>query len=529
MAVSMSAGGSGYMRSDYMISDAAIPLRVEESMEQAENSGQFSKVLSGIGEAKKAVRTEVSGDKAAVTKGIPTDAAKDVPQDFHQLAEAVANGEIKLEDIPKELLSENMLKELTKLVEAAESPEIKQELPDISKDPAAQELLAELSAMLSSQQTVVIPDDKTEELSALTVQPEVEAVQPVEVQQTAQVIPEQTQPVIQQEAVQSAEVVKTAETAPEFIAPQEKQAASVETEKPVKQEKPVQAVSEQPVAEKVEISVVQQTSGKSGENAEQQSENPAENGFVFKAEAPKEQNETQPVEFSRIREDISHAEVKTTKKSPETEQTEQAAEQEPVFTQHTAQRSRVVSKSDELQMIKDSAKPADENANNANAAQTMLQPQTTTAEKPVIFTKADGAEVPVKPSEVAQQVADKLTERTEELPEGDVEYSVTLNPEELGRITVRMTKNADGAVSVSIAAENSRTLRIIEDNGSAIQDTLKQNGIQLESWQTVSESKQETHAEDYQGSSKNPYRESENSRQEQDSDDESFAEIIASM
>ena len=82
---------------------------------------------------------------------------------------------------------------------------------------------------------------------------------------------------------------------------------------------------------------------------------------------------------------------------------------------------------------------------------------------------------------------------------------------------------------MSIAAENSRTLRIIEENGAHIQDSLKQNGVQLESWQTVSESRQEMHAEDYQNSSKNPYRESEGQNKEDDSDDKSFAELIASM
>ena len=510
MAVSMSAGGSGYMRSDYMISDAAIPLRVEESMEQADNSGRFSKVLSGIGEAKKAAAAEVSGDRAG--------AVQDVPKEFHELAEAVANGELKLEDVPEELLSQGMLEELTKLVKlvAEKSPDAEEDIQDISKDPAAQELLAELAAMLSAQQPAVTPDDKTSELSelsALTAQPEVEAVQTVDIQQA--------EPVVQQENVQQAQEV-TAEVQTPIAFEQKAEPAKVDSEV-----KPVQAEPEQSTVNTGEIAAVKQTADES-QNAGQQSST-ADGGqqndsLAGRAEAPQEQTEAQPTVSGRVREDISRAEVSVSRKAPETEQTEQATQQDqPVFSQHAAQRSRVVSKSDELQMIKDSAKPVDE-----NAAQTLAQPQTAAPEKPVIFTRPDG-EVQVKPSEVAQQVADKLTERADSLKDGEVEYSLTLNPEDLGRITVRMTKTADGAVSVSIAAENSRTLKIIEDNGSAIQDTLKQNGVQLESWQTVSESKQETHAEDYQGSSKNPYRESENDHEEQDSDGESFAEIIASM
>ena len=147
----------------------------------------------------------------------------------------------------------------------------------------------------------------------------------------------------------------------------------------------------------------------------------------------------------------------------------------------------------------------------------------------MVFARADGGEVQVKPAEVVKQVADRLIERASDLKEGETEYTVTLEPQDLGRITVRMTKTADGAVSVSIAAENSRTLRIIEENGAHIQDSLKQNGVQLENWQTVSESRQDMHAEDYQSSSRNPYQEREGNRQEDDSDDKSFAEIIASM
>ena len=219
-----------------------------------------------------------------------------------------------------------------------------------------------------------------------------------------------------------------------------------------------------------------------------------------------------PQEDVKFRSDVRSVEVRTAEKPQEAPQQEQTQ----VFADHTAQRSRVVFKSDELEAIK-----------SGDAAQ--AQPQGIPAESPVVFTRQDGAEITVKPSEVAQQVSGKITERAADLKEGAVEYSITLDPEDLGRITVRMTKTADGAVSVSIAAENSKTMKIIEDNGSAIQDTLRQNGVQLENWQTVSESRQEPQAQDYQGSSKNPYRENENHRQDDDRDGESFAEIIASM
>lgn len=148
------------------------------------------------------------------------------------------------------------------------------------------------------------------------------------------------------------------------------------------------------------------------------------------------------------------------------------------------------------------------------------------AEAPVIFRADNGAEIEVQPSEVVSQ-AMKLVEQAIRDTNEQTEYSLILNPGELGRITVRMVKAADGAVSVTIAAENARTQRILEENSSLMQSNLRSNGIQLESWQTVGESQQETLAQDYNGSSKNPYYRED--AQPEEEPEESFADIIAAM
>lgn len=150
------------------------------------------------------------------------------------------------------------------------------------------------------------------------------------------------------------------------------------------------------------------------------------------------------------------------------------------------------------------------------------------ADSPVVFTREDGSEISVKPSEIVSQAMEVVTKAVSE-DKTDTEYSIMLNPEELGRITVKLTKAADGAISVTIAAENANTQRILERNSELMQSNLRESGIQLESWQTVSESQQETTAQDYNGSSKNPYYRDDNPQAEDDSDDKSFAEIIASM
>lgn len=489
MAVAFSTGGSGYMRSDFMISDAAIPQRMEEL--SADQSDKFSQVLSGF-----------SGKNEA-----PVDASKTVERftgsdgkvDMHALAKAVADGEVKLEDIPPELLTQELFTELTKLVEVPEKED-----GEPTRE-AAQEAMSELAALFTAQQTVQPEQvsDKSGEMTELS-QPTVEAVQAPVVTQAQ---PEQPQTVQQAQPGQA-------------VQPQESQdAGEIQTVQSFQTAQPGQPLREQTAPKAQEPQPTEMT-------AAQPQEQPA----VPTQETPQQDSSgtelsgqtaavQQPVSGEPQRSDVTEFTVRTAE--PQQKQPEESQQEAPVFTEHSTQRSRVVSKSDELEMIRGTA----DGAKSDSAAQTQAAPQ----EAPAVFTRADGTELEVRPAEVVKQVADRLIEKASDLKEGETEYTVTLEPQDLGKITVRMVKTADGAVSVSIAAENSRTLRIIEENGAHIQDSLKQNGVQLENWQTVSESQQEMHAEDYRGSSRNPYRESEGGKQEDDSGDKSFAELIASM
>lgn len=489
MAVAFSTGGSGYMRSDFMISDAAIPQRMEEL--SADQSDKFSQVLSGF-----------SGKNEA-----PVDASKTVERftgsdgkvDMHALAKAVADGEVKLEDIPPELLTQELFTELTKLVEVPENED-----GEPTRE-AAQEAMSELAALFTAQQTVQPEQvsDKSGEMTELS-QPTVEAVQPPVVTQAQ---PEQPQ-TVQAQPGQAAQ-------------PQESQdAGEIQTVQSFQTAQPEQPIREQTAPAAQEPQPTEMTTAQPQEQpAVPTQETPQQdsNGTELSGQTAAVQ---QPVSGEPQRSDVTEFTVRTAE--PQAKQPEESKQEAPLFTEHSTQRSRVVSKSDELEMIRGTA-----DGTKSDAVQ--VQPQTTQSEAPVVFTRADGTELEVRPAEVVKQVADRLIEKASDLKEGETEYTVTLEPQDLGKITVRMVKTADGAVSVSIAAENSRTLRIIEENGAHIQDSLKQNGVQLENWQTVSESQQEMHAEDYRGSSRNPYRESEGGKQEDDSGDKSFAELIASM
>lgn len=481
MAVAFSTGGSGYTRSDFMISDAALPQRVEEA---AQASDKFSQVLSGIGGKNDAPR-----DAAKVVEKF-TESNGHV--DVQKLAKAVADGEVKLEDIPEELLTQELFTELVQLVKVPEKED-----GEPTRE-AAQEAMAELAALFTAQQTVQPENvsDKSAELSELS-QPAAEAVQApgVTQEQPAETQTEAVAEVFPQVAAEEAQPVQTVEQ-PKSQKPAENagQTAPVQTEEVPQQVQAVRAESES-------------APHQDGDSA-QLSGQP--------------QEVKQPVAEEPVRSDITDFTVRTAEPKPQQTENAEPQQEAPVFTAEHTQRSRVVSKSDEFEMIRG-------NSDSTKADSVQTQPQTAQPEAPVVFASADSGEVQVKPAEVVKQVADRLIERASDLKEGETEYTVTLEPQDLGRITVRMTKTADGAVSVSIAAENSRTLRIIEENGAHIQDSLKQNGVQLENWQTVSESRQDMHAEDYQSSSRNPYQERESNKQEDDSDDKSFAEIIASM
>lgn len=527
MAVAFSTGGSGYTRSDFMISDAAIPARVEEAA-KADQKEQFSKVLSGIGSSRNASNASNasntsgagSANNAVSEKETPASYEKfemlrseltksDGSLDLRKVVAAIADGKLTFADIPQEYITKALLAELINTVENVDNAKSdKDGDSEQNNDPAVQQVMTELAAMMNQ---TAIPDDisdLSDEISALTTRitgaNEVQTEQPA-VQQN---VPEQAVQTVQNQAAEQAEA--TGEAVEFTVKPETEQ-------KPQAEAKPVQEI--QPEAKQAAVQNAENTGAQSEAqtDAGQSGQSGQQDGAAQVQTAQAGQTEQAPQEDVKFRSDVRSVEVRTAEKPQEAPQQEQTQ----VFADHTAQRSRVVFKSDELEAIKSGGEKTDD------AAQ--VQPQGIPAESPVIFTRQDGAEVTVKPSEVAQQVSGKITERAADLKEGDVEYSITLDPEDLGRITVRMTKTADGAVSVSIAAENSKTMKIIEDNGSAIQDTLRQNGVQLENWQTVSESRQEPQAQDYQGSSKNPYRENENHRQDDDRDGESFAEIIASM
>lgn len=108
--------------------------------------------------------------------------------------------------------------------------------------------------------------------------------------------------------------------------------------------------------------------------------------------------------------------------------------------------------------------------------------------------------------------------------EQETTLMVTLNPETLGKISIKLVENA-GKLSVTISAENKETAAILASRAENVQESMRDQGTQLEKYQVVYSAEQDGKAEqqNYEGSSKNPYV--RNIEEEKDDDGE-FEKIL---
>ncbi len=127
-----------------------------------------------------------------------------------------------------------------------------------------------------------------------------------------------------------------------------------------------------------------------------------------------------------------------------------------------------------------------------------------------------------------QQLADEILSKPETLNGGRTEFTMELNPESLGKITVRLV-STEGRVEVNITAENDATRQLLEARAENIGTALRNNGVELERYQVVSgQEEAQLMQESYDGSSKNPYgRNDEEQQQEENGDD--FLEILQQL
>lgn len=380
MAVAFSTGGSGYTRSDFMISDAAIPARVEEAA-KADQKEQFSKVLSGIGSSRNASNASNASNTSGAGSANNAVSEKETPAryekfemlrseltksdgslDLRKVVAAIADGKLTFADIPQEYITKALLAELINTVENVDSTKSdKDGDSEQNNDPAVQQVMTELAAMMNQ---TAIPDDisdLSDEISALTTRitgaDEVQTEQPA-VQQN---VPEQAVQTVQNQAAEQAEA--TGEAVEFTVKPETEQ-------KPQAQAKPVQEV--QPEAKQAAVQTAENSGAQSEAqtDAGQSGQSGQQDGAAQVQTAQAGQTEQAPQEDVKFRSDVRSVEVRTAEKPQEAPQQEQTQ----VFADHTAQRSRVVFKSDELEAIKSGGEKT------GDAAQ--AQPQGIPAESP---------------------------------------------------------------------------------------------------------------------------------------------------
>ncbi len=127
-----------------------------------------------------------------------------------------------------------------------------------------------------------------------------------------------------------------------------------------------------------------------------------------------------------------------------------------------------------------------------------------------------------------QQIADEILAKPEVINGGRTEFTMELNPESLGKITVRLV-SAEGRVEVNISAENDATRHLLESRAENIGQALRNNGVELERYQVVSGQEEAMlMQESYDGSSRNPYGRNDE-EQPQDDDGEDFLEILQQL
>lgn len=100
---------------------------------------------------------------------------------------------------------------------------------------------------------------------------------------------------------------------------------------------------------------------------------------------------------------------------------------------------------------------------------------------------------------------------------GKSTLTVVLTPETLGKITVRMA-NEGGKLTVEILTETQAAKELLQAKSEQLAYALKNDEVELTSYK-VETSQAELFQRDFDGSSKNPYRQQSHSQQKNDTDD----------
>lgn len=183
----------------------------------------------------------------------------------------------------------------------------------------------------------------------------------------------------------------------------------------------------------------------------------------------------------------------------------------------------IESKSDELRAIakgsevtkSDSDLEAEQKVTDKNAVSDMLAKGNNVFSKTESRYDENGQEirtVKVPISDMAEFVSEHAPKTN-----GKSTLTVVLTPETLGKITVRMA-NEGGKLTVEILTETQAAKELLQAKSEQLAYALKNDDVELTSYK-VETSQAELFQRDFDGSSKNPYRQQSHGQQKSDTDD----------
>lgn len=191
----------------------------------------------------------------------------------------------------------------------------------------------------------------------------------------------------------------------------------------------------------------------------------------------------------------------------------------------------IESKSDELRAIakgsvvtkSDSDLEAEQKVSDKNAVSDMLAKGSDVFARTESRYDENGTEirtVRVPISDMAEFVSEHAPKAN-----GRSTLTVVLTPETLGKITVRMA-NEGGKLTVEILTETQAAKELLQAKSEQLAYALKNDDVELTSYK-VETSQAELFQRDFDGSSKNPYRQQSHGQQKSDTDD--FEELLGEI
>lgn len=191
----------------------------------------------------------------------------------------------------------------------------------------------------------------------------------------------------------------------------------------------------------------------------------------------------------------------------------------------------IESKSDELRAIakgnvvtkSDSDLDAEQKVTDKNAVSDMLAKGSDVFARTESRYDENGQEIRtlrVPISEMAEFVSEHAPKAN-----GKSTLTVVLTPETLGKITVRMA-NEGGKLTVEILTETQAAKELLQAKSQQLAYALKNDDVELTSYK-VETSQAELFQRDFDGSSKNPYRQQSHGQQKNDTDD--FEELLGEI